>query len=687
MNLDEIKSNILKDLNEEQIEAVTNINGYVLILAGAGTGKTKTLVHRTAYMLASGIRPNNILLLTFTNKAANEMKQRISDYVDSDDANKVTASTFHSFCSRFLRANAHLAGFKDNYTILGDGDPLDIITMFSDQVKADLKSKGISTSDFPTARQMQAVYAECINNMRSLDSVISSVDCLQGYEDDVRQILTSFVKYKRSHNMMDYDDLIYYTVKILHNNEDVRLMTANHFKYVMCDEYQDTNMIQDDLLNLLTKDNHNLAVVGDDNQSIYAFRGTKIDNILNFDTVHKDCRVIKLIKNYRSTQEILDACNTVMLQAKEGRRKDLVGFSHGDKPNISVFDNSFDLAANVVDAIKAYHDERKIPYINQAVIVRNSMQSTYIEQQLSKFKIPFEKFGGLKFFQRDMVKDLISYLRVVVSSQDTIAWLRVLRNIRFVGKVNAKNISDSIVTEGLSALTSNKYARKGFYKDLVKLKSIIEDLKTMLPKQQIKYLLDNYYCETYLNNLNNSNINDDRKKELNEKFKRDKQDMPILLDLAEPYTSTRSFLEEIALAAQNPPKDGDYVNITTIHSAKGLEYDVVYLVDPVQGQFPKTDYDCPDDRESLRCLYVALTRAKQHLHIVISKTSRFDYSMNRISHHLDSKDIFDKFDYVEDFLIDVSTCLNDENDDNAKIVPIDSNKNDSNAEELNWDFL
>lgn len=672
---DELKQNILKDLNEEQTEAVKNIDCSVLILAGAGTGKTKTLVHRTAYMLASGISAKNILLLTFTNKAANEMKQRISDYVDSDEANKITASTFHSFCSRFLRANATLAGFKENYTILGDGDPLDIITIFADQIKRDLKDQGLSSTEFPTARQMQSIYAECINNMRSLEDVINSLDSIKGYEKEVRSILTDFVKYKKSHNMMDYDDLIYYTVKILHNNEDVRRLTANTYKYVMCDEYQDTNKIQDDLLNLITKDHKNLAVVGDDNQSIYAFRGTKIGNILNFDKLHKNCKVIKLVKNYRSTQEILDACNAVMLQAKEGRRKDLVGFSHGDKPNISVFENSYDVAAAVVETIECYHNEFKIPYIDQAVIVRNSMQSTWIEQQLSKCKIPFEKFGGIKFFQRDMVKDLVAYLRVSTSTQDAIAWLRVLRIIRFVGKVNAKNISDDVVNEGLSALVSKKYARKGFYKDLVKLKSVIDDIKTMTPKQQIKYLLDKYYSDTYLNNLNNSNINDDRKKELNEKFKRDKQDMPILLDLADSYTSTRAFLEEIALASQNPPKDGDYVNITTIHSAKGLEYDVVFLVDPVQGQFPKTDTDCADDRESLRCLYVALTRAKRHLHIVLSKTSRFDCSINQLSHHLDDRDILDKFTYNPHDLADLSTCLNVE-DENA-----------ADNENLDWDFL
>mgnify|MGYP005762899657 FL=1 len=335
-----ILENFLLDLNKEQYDAETNIDGTHLILAGAGTGKTKMLVSRTAYMLSKGIEPQNILLLTFTNKAAGEMRERIGKMVGKEKASKITACTFHSFCAKFLGMNYELAGFPKRPNIIDDSDATEIMKLvISDTVKK-LTDAGKIVENFPDEKTQIDVNSWSINNMRSLEDAVKQKEKCYGYEKESIQVIRAFMDYKYQHNMVDYDDLLYYTVVALHRNEGARRSMDKHYQYIMCDEYQDTNIIQDDLLNLISRDYPNLAVVGDENQSIYRFRGAIVENILTFVKRHPGCKTTMLVQNYRSTQEILNVSNAVMGHAMEGVQKILRGQKNGEVPDFMVEENA-----------------------------------------------------------------------------------------------------------------------------------------------------------------------------------------------------------------------------------------------------------------------------------------------------------------------------------------------------------
>ena len=359
---------MFEELNAEQKEAVLTINGPVRIIAGAGTGKTKTLVSRVANMLQKGISAENIMLLTFTNKAAGEMKLRIQNYIGNDRTRNLTACTFHSFCNRFLKQHANLAGFNSHFTILDGGDCLDIISELSGEIKGKLKKNSYEIKSFPKDREILAVNGTAISDVRPLWNTVSGAECVNGFTNEVYEILKGYAEYKARYNMMDYDDLLYFTVKILEENENIRKRMDERYQYIMVDEYQDTNVIQDKFLKLITKDYRNIAVVGDDNQSIYRFRGAHIENILEFKDRYPDCKDIVLVQNYRSTQEILDLSNRVMEHAVEGITKKLVGQKNGKRPDFIIANSQNEEAQKIISYIEDYH-KQGIPYKDMSVLI------------------------------------------------------------------------------------------------------------------------------------------------------------------------------------------------------------------------------------------------------------------------------------------------------------------------------
>lgn len=639
---------MFEELNAEQKEAVATINGPVRIIAGAGTGKTKTLVSRVANMLQKGISAENIMLLTFTNKAAGEMKLRIQNYIGNDRTRNLTACTFHSFCNRFLKQHANLAGFNSHFTILDGGDCLDIISELSGEIKGKLKKNSYEIKSFPKDREILAINGTAISDVRPLWNTVSGAECVNGFTNEVYEILKGYAEYKARYNMMDYDDLLYFTVKILEENEDIRKRMDERYQYIMVDEYQDTNVIQDKFLKLITKDYRNIAVVGDDNQSIYRFRGAHIENILEFKDRYPDCKDIVLVQNYRSTQEILDLSNLVMGHAVEGIPKELVGQKHGKRPDFIIANSQNEEAQKIISYIEDYH-KQGIPYKDMSVLIRYGRSSYILEAELNKQRIPYRKFGGIKFVEKEHIRNMLSYLRAGTSDKDMIAWTRILKLITGIGPKAAKDIALDVAENGVQALNGMLYMGKPYYNALYVLYDIFAEIRFMPPKDQIKYLMENYYYGLMENGISSSRKKDRDKIDALEKLEKSKEDMSLLMEMAEVYISTDEFLEDIVLNAADPEKETDSVNITTIHSAKGLEYDVVFLMDPIQGLFPRTyDGSEPDNREDLRCLYVAITRAKERLHIFLSEFYTGNQGSGELSMHLDHPDVLTVCDYPKE---------------------------------------
>lgn len=639
---------MFEELNTEQMKAVQTIEGPVRIIAGAGTGKTKTLVSRVANMMQKGISSDNIMLLTFTNKAAGEMKLRVQKYIGSEKTKNFTACTFHSFCNRFLKRYADLAGFTSSFTILDSGDCLDIISELSGEMKGKLKKNLFDVKSFPKDREILAVNGSAINDVRPLWNTICSADCVNGFTNEVYEILQRYAEYKGKYNMMDYDDLLYFTVRILKENENIRKRLDEKYQYIMVDEYQDTNIIQDEFLKLITRDYRNIAVVGDDNQSIYRFRGAHIENILDFKERYPDCKDIVLVQNYRSTQEILDLSNRVMDHAEEGIQKELVGQKHGKRPDFIIAGNQGEEARKIISYIDGYH-KKGVRYKDMAVIIRYGRSSYILEAELNKQRISYKKFGGIKFVEKEHIRNILSYLRAGTSDKDMIAWTRILKLIAGIGPKAAKDIALDVAENGVQALNGMLYMGKPYYNALYILYDIFAEIRFMPPKKQIKYLMENYYYGLMENGISSSRKKDRDKIDALEKLEKSKEDMSLLMEMAEVYISTDEFLEDIVLNAADPEKETDSVNITTIHSAKGLEYDVVFLMDPIQGLFPRTyDGSEPDNREDLRCLYVAITRAKERLHIFLSEFYTGNQGSRELSMHLDHPDVLAVCDYPKE---------------------------------------
>ena len=622
----------LEGLNDQQLCAVLQTEGPLLILAGAGSGKTKVLTHRIAYMINDvGISPSNILAITFTNKAAKEMKTRVEKLLDSEYLN-MWISTFHSSCARILRMEIERLGYTRDYIIYDDTESLNVI-------KDVMKAAQISEKDINPRVIRDAI-------SRAKDKMEGPAEFARLYGNDFimgkySTVYTQYQKRLKQNNALDFDDLIFLTVKLLEDNEDILVKYRNKFRYIMVDEYQDTNMAQYRLISLLASEHKNLCVVGDDDQSIYSFRGADITNILSFENEFKGCTVIRLEQNYRSTSNILNAANAVIKNNTKRKGKKL-WTQNGDGVLIKRYpaDNEHAEANFIVSEIKKTVREKGEKYSDFAVLYRINSLSRVMEEALMREAVPYKIIGGLKFYDRKEIKDIIAYLRLIQNTNDDYALKRII-NVpkRGIGDRTFENLSEIAFEENKSIFdvichaedypalgrASQKLASFGtlirkyiVYKDEKKLSELIEDLihesgmrreyeeeNTPEANQRIENLMEFVSVAVeFDNDLENESV---QAAETDDDFEE------------EELEGLAAFLESISLVTELDKEDGtgDYVMLMTMHSAKGLEFPTVFLIGYDDGIFPGTR--SMDSEESIeeerRLCYVAITRAKAELYI------------------------------------------------------------------------
>ncbi|PCI27292.1 MAG: hypothetical protein COB67_08820 [SAR324 cluster bacterium] len=651
-----------KELNTPQYEAVTNLEGPQLVIAGAGSGKTRVLVHRVANLIEQGVVPQSILLLTFTRKSSNEMMQRASKILDRR-CMQIAGGTFHSFCNKILRRYATAIGYSTRFTIADRADAEDIITIYRSALD------GPKRKSFPKKGTIMNILSKAVNTGKTVQALLQEE--YPQYEEEAEVIVRigkSYKKYKKEHSIMDYDDLLTNAVTLLKENAEIRRHLSNSYRYIMVDEYQDTNKIQAHIACLLASEHQNIMVVGDDSQSIYSFRGANFKNIMDFPKLFEKCTITRLEQNYRSTQPILDFTNAIIENAREKYTKHLFSEIKGDiRPKLIQPIGQDEEAEFICKKILELKQEGT-PLNRIAVLFRSSYHANRLEVALSRHHLPYEKYGGLKFMDSAHIKDLLAYIRIALNPLDNISWKRVLRLLEGIGEVTAGKIIEDIVTEGVSALTSKKYAKRKYAKLLLELQEImilIMDEATD-PLDHLEALMK--YYEPIL-------------KKSYEDYHKRASDLESLLQIAERYQVGDEFLSDLTLDPPNTKSDvnpdekvEDPLILSTIHSAKGLEWDSVFLIHFLEGYLPSRQSLDSDSgiEEERRLFYVAATRAERNLWLSspsfyindyagFSETSRFLKEMSYLDDLVDktelpnSQDEYDSFsnaDRVNDFFGD-----------------------------------
>lgn len=615
-------NNMLDKLNERQKEAVLATEGPVLVLAGAGSGKTTVLVNRIAYMISEKhIRPWNILAITFTNKAAREMKDRIERLL-GDTAKDMWIGTFHSVCVRILRSCIDLLGYSRDFVIYDTADTKTVM-------KECLRELDIDEKSFPV-RNVLPIISNAKNDLMDA-ATFENV-----YKSDYRMSIIAKIYYRyqtklRKNNAVDFDDIILNTVKILSENPDVLSKYQDKFQYILVDEYQDTNNSQYLLINLLAQANRNLCVVGDDDQSIYKFRGANIGNILNFEDDYSDVQKITLDQNYRSTQNILDAANSVISNNK-GRMGKSLWTSNGDGNKVFVYTgtNEYDEARYIARQIKKHFDEQG-SFSDCAILYRTNAQSRVIEEMLMRESVPYKVLSGLRFYDRKEIKDIIAYLRVVYNPNDDVSLARIInepkRKIGNATLEKARNIAREKETSLYDVIShADDYPEfKTAIKKLLSFSEIIQSLIKLKDTVTIEDLTGRILNDTgYMPAL----IMEDTT-ESKTRIENLGEFISVITEFEkneETGNTLGEFLENISLVSDIDGYDEneDSAVLMTIHSAKGLEFPIVFLSGLEEGLFPgmrsmESDDDIEEER---RLCYVAITRAKEQLYITktISRT-------------------------------------------------------------------
>ncbi len=606
---------LLEGLNREQQEAVQHIAGPLLILAGAGSGKTKVLTVRIAHLLAQGVNPYEILAITFTNKAAKEMKSRVEGLVGSV-ADRIWLSTFHSFCAKFLRfeLNNYL-GYNSNFTIYDTSDSQAVL-------KAALKALNLDDKYYPVGAMLSAI-SEAKNNLRFASDFRRQAKDF--YQQKVSDVYEYYERELRKNNALDFDDLLLIAVKLLQTNADVLDKYSKRFKYVMIDEYQDTNHAQYVLAQLLASHWKNICVVGDADQSIYAWRGADIQNILDFEKDYPNCKSIKLEQNYRSTKVILDAANAV-IDNNEGRPEKNLWTDKTEGPKIQHFtaQSEHEEAAFIGDTIVKKHDIHDVPYGNMAILYRTNAQSRVLEEALIKRAVPYTMVGGTKFYDRKEIKDVMAYLRVLYNPFDDLSLLRII-NVpkRSIGATTVGKLQDYARDNGTSlflTLTQLHLIDSVKGKTREKLEEfgiLIFTLVAEMNEKNVLELLEAILDKTgYLALLEESTDPQDQARAEN---------IGELLSVAKDFIDTtpsgtvEDFLEQVALVndVDSFEQEESKVTLMTLHAAKGLEFPVVFLGGLEEGLFPhsRTLLNPEEVEEERRLAYVGITRAEQELYV------------------------------------------------------------------------
>ena len=611
-------SNILEGLNNKQYEAVTNTEGPCLVIAGAGSGKTKVLTHKIAYSLnEKDIKPWNILAITFTNKAANEMKQRVENLV-GEAAKDIWMGTFHSICVKILRRFIDRIGYDTSFIIFDTSDQRTL-------VKECLKSLDIDDKMFSD----RAVLSEISN---AKNEMLEPVQYALRTNGDYRKekIATVYSLYQqrlKENNAVDFDDIINLTIKILSENPDILEYYSEKFKYVLVDEYQDTNKSQFTLVTMLAARYGNITVVGDNDQGIYSFRGADISNILNFEKDFPGTKIIKLEQNYRCTGNILKAANAVISNNEVKYKKELwTQNDEGEFPNIFCGDNEYDEASYIVEEINRLRREEYYKYSDFTVLYRMNAQSRAIEDILRREDIPYKMIGGLKFYERKEIKDIIAYLRLIYNPSDNLSLKRIINEPkRGVGKTSLENISKISEDTNTSMYEIIKNAADyGLNRVFVNTREFIEQIEYLISKREelkISELIKETLNKTgYTKALENENT-----VEAETRIQNLEEFLTVAIEFEDEVAenSLGEFLEGITLSSDidGMEDDEDSITLMTLHSAKGLEFPVVFLVGMEEGIFPgyKSIGEPKELEEERRLCYVGITRAKKYLFLTCAK--------------------------------------------------------------------
>lgn len=601
------------ELNDQQLAVVTSGEGPVLVIAGAGSGKTRTLTYRVAYLIEQGVDPFSLLLVTFTNKAAQDMLNRVATLVPHD-IKKLWGGTFHHIANRILRVHAPRLGFQSNFTILDQQDAIDLLNSCFMDLGYKKKSKLL-----PQGAVLSRMFSLAHNMRLSLPELIEQrqpyfIQCLK----EINAIYQHYTKKKQQLNLLDFDDLLIYWLRLMEEDAALKEFYARRFCYILVDEYQDTNKLQADIIDALAYLHKNLMVVGDDSQSIYSFRGADFSNIIDFPRRYPDTRIYKLEYNYRSTPEILHLANQSIIYNEKQFRKELRPMrSHSVHPLFVPVESVFQQAAFVSHTIQEFLSAGMRPG-NIAVLYRAHYHSMELQMQLTRLGIAFEIRSGIRFFEQAHIKDIAAYLKILLNPFDEVAWKRILQFLPAIGKVRSQRVWERLANSSNPLIECREVAIETYIPPVAKpfwanlcgvLQALAHTGREVSPGLLIKTIMDGGYQE-YMR----TRYHDPASRA---------EDIERFMEFGSHYNGLADFLAELALLTSVEAEDvaadkgRETVKLTTIHQAKGLEWPVVFVISLAEGSFPnpRTIYRQEDEEEERRLFYVAVTRAKDQLYL------------------------------------------------------------------------
>lgn len=633
-NLDFFKNN----LNEEQLEVVQSIDGPLLVLAGAGSGKTHTLIYRIINLIQSGVRPEAILLLTFTNKAAEEMLDRVEKVIGPEARAKITGSTYHSFCTSILRKYGSYIGLSKDFSIVTPQNIQSFIETAVTDIKSRKKKSG-EQIELGKVRDIMSFISFYKNKETTIEDAVALT--LSTVERDknakyYREIYNSYEDFKRKNNIVDFDDLLVLTNKLLQNNEGIRRRLSDRYEHILVDEYQDSNGLQLRFLQLLRSfENKNICVVGDDAQCIYGFRGSDFNNILNFKKDFDGAKIIKLVRNYRSSDEIVKSCNEIVKNANVGYKKELISVRGKLGKNIRTVkpENPYSEARIISKEIYDKISDREDP--NEfAVIARAGFDLDFLEQNLKSMGIPVKRFGGMSFFDRRNILFYIALLDYINNPKDMLSLLRIVQEFPYIGPKTALDIIDAVSNNG-EEYAAKKYRKRKFGNNLGAFFDRIFAYRASnyvgLPKKILSFM--EYIVKL---RISESNASLSSKEEDTDILKNDIERLNPFIERESEFDNLIDFATSLSLG-RDDKKDKDitdFVTLSTVHSVKGLEFKYVYIVNAILGRFPSMPKYVGDDpiikkatkddlEEERRVFYVAASRAKDFLMISSPKETSY----------------------------------------------------------------
>ena len=642
---------ILKGLNDKQYEAVINTEGPCLVIAGAGSGKTKVLTHKIAYLLQEkNVLPWNILAITFTNKAANEMKERIELLV-GDKAKDMWVGTFHSICVRILRKFIDRIGFDSSFIIFDSSDQKTLVKRCLKELDIDEK--------ILNDRSCLSEISNAKNDMLEPDAYSAKVHG-DFRREKIAEVYEMYQKRLKENNAIDFDDIINYTIKILLENVDVLQYYSDKFKYILVDEYQDTNKSQFTLVTLLASKNGNITAVGDNDQGIYSFRGADIANILNFEKDFPGTKIIKLEQNYRCTGNILNIANAIIKNNEVKYEKKLwTENGEGELPEVYCSDNEYDEGKYIVDKIEELRKKNNYKYSDFAVLYRMNTQSRAIEEILRREALPYKIVGGLKFYERKEIKDIIAYLRLIQNTSDNISLSRIINEPkRGIGKTSLENVEALSTQTGVSMYDIIKKADEyGLGRVYINSREFIDQIEYLKAKKD-EILISELIKETLNKTGYTKALEQENTVEAENRIDNLNEFLTVAMEFEEESAdrSLEEFLEGITLSSDldNVEETDDSVTLMTLHSAKGLEFPVVFLIGMEEGIFPgyKSIGEQKELEEERRLCYVGITRAKKNLYFTCAKQRTIfgSTSCNNISRFIKEipKELLDGYEEIFD---------------------------------------